>query len=69
MAFVKPVLDTVRPEIVDRALQSRNAGLEKGRATQAHSKGKISSGELAATHARANRAIGHTFHSHRGTKS
>lgn len=48
--------------------ENRVAGLVKGRATQAHAKGKISTGELARIHAQSNRAIGHTFHSIKGKK-
>jgi hypothetical protein len=40
-----------------------HAGLAKGRATQQHARGSISTGEKAAIHAKANRVIGHTFHS------
>lgn len=47
----------------------RHAGLAKGRAAQMFEKGKISSGQKAAIDAKANREIGHTFHSHKGTKS
>lgn len=49
-------------------VDNRAHGLAKGRATQAHAKGKISTGELAKVHAQANRAIGHTFHSIKGKK-
>lgn len=48
--------------------ENRVAGLAKGRATQAHAQGKISTGEKSKIHAQADRAIGHTFHSHKGTK-
>lgn len=44
----------------------RLAALEKGRATQAHARGKINASELNAIHTKANRAIGHTFHSLKG---
>lgn len=40
-----------------------HAGLEKGRATQQYARGKITGGQKAAIDARANRTIGHTFHS------
>lgn len=49
-------------------LDNRAQGLAKGRATQAHAKGKISTGEMAKVHAQANRAIGHTFHSIKAKK-
>jgi hypothetical protein len=42
------------------------AGGNKGRATQQHSRGTMSSGKRAAEHAKANRALGHTFHSIKG---
>lgn len=48
--------------------ENRNHGLAKGRATQAYMRGKMSTGEKAKVHMQADRAIGHTFHSHRGTK-
>lgn len=48
--------------------QNSKAGLEKGRASQQFAKGKISGGQKAAADARANRKIGHTFHSHKGSK-
>lgn len=41
----------------------RHAGLAKGRAAQMHAKGLISTGQKAAIDAKANRTIGHTFHS------
>lgn len=44
----------------------RHAGLAKGRATQQFAKGRLSSGQKAAIDAKANRVIGHTFHSHKG---
>lgn len=44
----------------------RHAGLAKGRAAQQYARGAISSGEKSAIDARANRVIGHTFHSHKG---
>lgn len=40
-----------------------HAGLAKGRAAQMYNKGKISAGTKAAIDAKANRVIGHTFHS------
>lgn len=46
----------------------RHAGLAKGRATQQYARGKLSSGQKAAIDAKANREIGHTFHTHKGTK-
>jgi hypothetical protein len=42
------------------------AGADKGRATQQHARGTMSSGKRAAEHAKANRALGHTFHSIKG---
>lgn len=46
----------------------RAAALAKGRATQAYEKGKISTGQRAKIHSESDRAIGHTFHSHKGTR-
>lgn len=46
----------------------QHAALAKGRATQQYEKGQLSSGKKAAIDAKANRVIGHTFHSHKGTK-
>lgn len=40
-----------------------HAGLAKGRAAQMHARGVISTGQKAAIDAKANRVIGHTFHS------
>lgn len=45
-----------------------HAALAKGRATQQYARGNLSSGQKAAIDAKANRVIGHTFHTHRGTK-
>jgi hypothetical protein len=50
----------------DRTKQ--HAGLSKGRATQQFARGKMTSGTKAATDAKANRDIGHTFHSIKGQK-
>jgi len=47
---------------------SVKAGADKGRATQSHAAGKMSSGKKAAIHAQANRVIGHTFHSIKESK-
>lgn len=44
----------------------QHAALAKGRATQAYARGKIHGGQKAAIDAKANRVIGHTFHSHKG---
>lgn len=43
------------------------AALSKGRATQAYNRGEIHAGQRTAAHTQADRAIGHTFHSHKGT--
>lgn len=40
-----------------------HAGLAKGRAAQMYARGKLSGGQKAAIDAKANRVIGHTFHS------
>lgn len=40
------------------------AGGEKGRATQSHAAGNMSSGTKAKIHAQSDRIIGHTFHSY-----
>jgi hypothetical protein len=83
MPLIKSGSDAARAENIKREMDAgkpqaqavaigysvqRAAGAAKGRATQAHARGKISSGERARIHAQADRAIGHTFHSHRGTK-
>lgn len=47
----------------------RHAGLAKGRAAQMHARGVISTGQKAAIDAKANRVIGHTFHSIKAKKS
>lgn len=54
--------------LIAAPIDPRAQGLAKGRATQAHAKGKMSTGEKVRIHAQADRAIGHTFHSHKGTK-
>lgn len=46
----------------------RHAGLAKGRAAQMHARGVISTGQKAAIDAKANRVIGHTFHSIKAKK-
>lgn len=43
-----------------------HAGLAKGRAAQQFAKGSLSSGQKAAIDAKANRVIGHTFHTIKG---
>lgn len=43
-----------------------HAALAKGRATQQYAKGNITGGQKAAIDAKANRTIGHTFHSIKG---
>lgn len=69
---IKREMDAGKPQ--DQAVaigyseQRRAAAAAKGRATQAHARGQISSGERARIHAQSDRAIGHTFHSHKGTK-
>lgn len=40
-----------------------HAALAKGRATQQYARGKLTGGQKAAIDAKANRTIGHTFHS------
>lgn len=45
-----------------------HAALAKGRAAQQAARGTITGGQKAAIDAKANRVIGHTFHSHKGTK-
>lgn len=45
-----------------------HAGLAKGRAAQMHARGVISTGQKAAIDAKANRVIGHTFHSIKGKR-
>lgn len=44
----------------------QGARLAKGRATQMYAKAKISGHAKAAVDAKANRVIGHSFHSHNG---
>jgi hypothetical protein len=44
------------------------AGGNKGRATQQHKRGTMSSGTKAKVQQQSDRALGHTFHSHKGTK-
>lgn len=44
----------------------QHAGLAKGRASQQYERGLLSSGQKAAIDAKANRVIGHTFHTHKG---
>lgn len=39
-----------------------HAGLAKGRAAQQYARGNLSSGQKASIDAKANRVIGHTFH-------
>lgn len=46
----------------------RHAGLAKGRASMMYEKGRITGGQKAAIDSKANREIGHTFHSHKGSK-
>lgn len=46
-----------------------HAGLAKGRATQQYGRGTMTGTLKAAVDAKANRAIGHTFHSHKGSKA
>lgn len=54
-------------EPIKRAVSEKShAGLMKGRATIDHAKGKISDAEKANIHAKANRMIGHTFHTTKG---
>lgn len=43
-----------------------HAQLAKGRATQMFNKGKLSASERAKIHAKADRVLGKTFHSHKG---
>lgn len=45
-----------------------HAGLAKGRAAQQAARGTITSGQKAQIDAKANRFLGHTFHSIKGTK-
>lgn len=49
------------------AIQRQSAGGNKGRATQQHARGTMTSGEKAKTHSQADRQLGHTFHSHKGS--
>ena len=42
------------------------AGGNKGRATQQHRRGTMTSGQKARVHSQSDRALGHTFHSHKG---
>jgi len=46
----------------------RKAGGDKGRATQSHAAGNMTSGKKAVVHSQANRDIGHTFHSIKESK-
>lgn len=48
------------------SVQRQAAGGNKGRATQQHRRGTMTSGRKARTHAEADRALGHSFHSHKG---
>lgn len=45
-----------------------HATLAKGRATQQFNRGNLSSGERAQINAAADRTLGRTFHTHRGSK-
>lgn len=44
----------------------QHARLAKGRATQMFEKGKLSGAQKSKIDAKANRVIGHSFHSHKG---
>lgn len=60
---VKTDLGSLKP--ID---EKKNAALAKGRATQAYNRGEIHAGARTVAHTQADRTIGHTFHSHKGTK-
>jgi hypothetical protein len=67
---IKREMDAGKPQkqavAIGYSVQRQMAGGNKGRATQQHSRGTMSSGKRAAEHAKANRALGHTFHSIKG---
>lgn len=48
-------------------MKNKLAGLAKGRATQQYSRGTMTGVKKAAIDAQANRTIGHSFHSYKGT--
>lgn len=62
------MVHAVTPKIPVNAQSSdkKNAGLAKGRATQQLAKGRINAGNKNVIDTKANRVIGHTFHSIKG---
>lgn len=69
---IRREMDAGKPQnqavAIGYSVQRQAAGGNKGRATQQHRRGTMTSGKKARTHAESDRTLGHTFHSYRVPK-